>query len=359
MSDKSPDWKLQFASDNTSPVTPEAWEAMRMANEEPRFTIGYGDDPVTARAADLVRELFETDCEVFFVFNGSAANSLALSTICSSYHGVLCHPFSHADTDEANAPEFFTGGAKLIHVDGPAGKIDPAGILPMLDRGHGIHSAKIRAVTLTQATEVGAVYTAGEIDGLTALRKNEGCGDFRFHMDGARFANALVTLGGRTAAKEITWRAGIDVLSLGGAKNGLPATEALVFFDRELARDFAWRRKQTGQLASKMRYLAAPWIGMLEDDAWLRHAAHANAAAKKLAAGLEAIEGVELRYPVEANAVFVKLPDGVGEALHDRGWHFYPFSVARAWRFMCNWATSDEAVEALLADVEEEAGRSR
>ncbi|MGA7614230.1 MAG: low specificity L-threonine aldolase [Thermoanaerobaculia bacterium] len=353
MSESAPAWKLQFASDNTAPISPEALDALYRANEEPRFTLGYGDDPVTRKAVSLIRDLFETDCEVFFVFNGSAANSLALASICSSYHGALCHPFSHADTDEANMPEFFTGGAKLIHVDGPAGKIDPAKIPPMLERGHGIHSAKIRAVTLTQATEVAAVYTPEEIRAVTAVRNVKGCEDFRFHMDGARFANALAFLGDGVTPADLSWKAGIDVLSFGGAKNGLPATEALLFFDRDLARDFEWRRKQSGQLSSKMRYQAAPWIGVIESGAWLENAKRANACAKKLGDALAALPGVELRFPVEANGVFVRMPERVVDGLYERGWHFYPFSVVGAWRLMCNWATSDEAVEAFVADVKE------
>jgi threonine aldolase len=343
------DLKIQFASDNTAPVLPEVWEELQRADREPRFALGYGDDPVTAEAVRLIRELFETDCDVFFVFNGSAANSLALGSMTRSWHGVLCHPFSHAETDEANAPEFFTGGAKLIHVDGPAGKIEPESIPPMLERGHGIHSAKITAVTLTQATEVGAVYTKDEIRALTSLQKRPGLESLRFHMDGARFANAIATLG--IAPAEATWKAGIAALSLGGAKNGLTATEALIFFDRDLAAEFEWRRKQGGQLASKMRYQAAPWIAVLRDGAWLRHASHANRCARRLGEGLASIPGMELRYPVEANAAFVSMPPAVAQALHDRGWHFYPFSVARAWRFVCNWATTDEAIDALLEDA--------
>lgn len=351
-----PDWKLQFASDNTAPVFPEAWEAMRAANDAPRYTLGYGDDPVTERAVELVRSLFETKCDVFFVFNGSAANALSLSAICRPWHGVICNPISHAETDEANAPEFFTGGAKLIHVAGPYGKIDPATVPPLLERGHGIHSAKLRAVTITQATEVGAVYTPDEIRAVTALRRSPGLDALRFHMDGARFANALAALPDVRPA-DLTWRAGIDVLSLGGAKSGLPATEAIVFFDRSLAEEFEWRRKQGGQLASKMRYLSAPWIGALDGGAWLRHARRANEAARRLAAGLSAIPGVEIAVPVEANGVFARLPDGAAQALHEKGWHFYPFSAVGAWRFMCNWSTSDEAIDALVTDAREVVGR--
>lgn len=354
MSADAPPWKLQFASDNTAAVTPEAWEWLRRANEEPQYTIGYGDDPITARAVSLIRDLFETECDVFFVFNGSVANSLALSAICNPYHGILCHPISHAETDEANAPEFFTGGAKLIHIGGAAGKMDPSLIGRAFERGHGIHSSKIRAATITNATEVGTVYTPDEIRGITSIREGAGARALKFHMDGARFANAVASLG--ISPADLTWRAGIDVLTFGGTKNGCPGSEAIVFFDRALAEDFEWRRKQGGQLASKMRYLSAPWIGMLEDGAWLRHASRANESARRLGAALAALPGVDLRFPVESNGVFAKLPEGLADALFARGWHFYWFADADAWRFMCSWSCSDEAIEALVADAREGLG---
>jgi len=354
MSDETPDWKLQFLSDNASPICPEAWEGLEQANSRPNstYTVAYGDDPITAEATRLIQEIFETDCEVFFVFNGSAANSLALASICQSYHGILCHPLSHAESDEANAPEFFTGGAKLLHVDGANGKMNPQGIPKILRRGHGIHSAKIRGVTITQATEVGTVYTMEEIYQLTAMKHDYAELDFKFHMDGARFANAVVALD-HVAPKEITWQAGIDVLTFGGTKNGCPGTEALVFFDKTLARDFAWRRKQAGQLASKMRYLAAPWIGILKNETWLNNARHANDHARLLGNELAAVAGVTLPFDIETNAVFARLPDGLAKALHAHGWHFYHFADADAWRFMCTWNTTKEAIQALIGDVRE------
>jgi threonine aldolase len=174
--------------------------------------------------------------------------------------------------------------------------------------------------------------------------------DLKFHMDGARFANAVVALG-NVAPKELSWQAGIDVLTFGGTKNGCPGTEALVFFDKDLARDFAWRRKQGGQLASKMRYLAAPWIGILENDTWLKNARHANDHARKLASELTAFSEVTLPFNVETNAVFAQLPDGLAAELHARGWQFYEFPAANAWRFMCTWNTTVEAIQALIADV--------
>jgi threonine aldolase len=191
-----------------------------------------------------------------------------------------------------------------------------------------------------------------EIRQLTALKHEHAELDLKYHMDGARFANAMVTLGD-VAPKELTWAAGIDVLTFGGTKNGCPGTEALIFFDKTLAQDFAWRRKQTGQLASKMRFLSAPWIGMLKNDIWLKNARHANDHARRLGKDLAAMAGISLAFEVETNAVFAQLPDGLAEALHTRGWHFYRFENARAWRFMCTWSTTEEAIQTLLDDISE------
>ena len=351
--------KIQFLSDNASPVCPEAWEAMEQANRslDSAFTIAYGDDPITAEATQRIQEVFETDCEVFFVFNGSAANSLALASICQPFHGIVAHPFAHAETDEANAPEFFTGGAKLLHLDGAQGKMNPRGMTNLLKRGHGVHSARIRAVTITQATEVGTIYSVDEVREITSLKKKHTEMDFKFHMDGARFSNALIGLG-NVSPKEITWQAGIDVLTFGGTKNGCPGTEALVFFEKELAREFAWRRKQAGQLASKMRYLAAPWIGILKNDVWLKNARHANDHAQKLASELTAFSEITLPFKVESNAVFARLPEGVAQGLHERDWLFYEFAAADVWRFMCTWNTTSEAIQALIEDVRQIIARS-
>ena len=351
MNSDQPNWKHQFASDNVSPVCPEAWAALERANQD--FAPPYGADAVTARARQLIRDLFETDCDVFFVFNGSAANCLALASICQPYHGILCHPISHVQEDEANGPEFFTGGAKLIPVDGSMGKIDPAGCTAVLKRGHGFHSAKPIAVTVTQATEVGTVYTPDEMRRLTDLRHRPEFAGFKFHMDGARLANAIAYLG--VAPKASTWRAGIDVLTFGGTKNGAPGTEAVVFFDKSLARDFEWRCKQAGQLASKMRYLAAPWIGLLESGTWLKNAQHSNRCAMRLGLELERA-GFKPAFPVEANAVFVPLPAPVAERLQQRGWSFYFFENVQAWRLTCTWNTEERAIDELITDLRAVAG---
>lgn len=334
----------QFASDNCAGICPEALQALLAANagDAP----GYGDDEWTRRVSDRLRELFATDCDVYFVFNGTAANSLALASLCQSYHSVICHELAHVETDECGGPEFFSNGSKLLPVRGEGGKLTPAAVHEVITRRSDIHFPKPRVVTLTQATEVGTVYRPAEVAAIAELAHAKG---LRVHMDGARFCNAVASLG--VAPADITWRAGVDVLCFGGTKMGLPVGEAVVFFDRKLSEDFAWRCKQAGQLASKMRFLSAPWLGMLEGDAWLRHARHANAMAQRLAAGLAGIPGARLLFPVEANGVFVALPDNVQQGLRERGWRFYTFIAAGGARFMCAWDTQPESVDALLADL--------
>lgn len=282
----------------------------------------------------------------YFVFNGTAANSLALASLCQSYHSVVCHELAHVETDECGGPEFFSNGSKLLTVRGAGGKLAPEAVREAVTRRSDIHFPKPRVVTLTQATEVGTVYRPAEVAAVAELAHAHG---LRVHMDGARFGNAVAALG--VAPAELTWCAGVDVLCFGGTKMGLPVGEAVVFFDRRLSEDFAWRCKQAGQLASKMRFLSAPWLGMLEDSAWLRHAGHANAMAQRLAAGLEGIPGAKLLFPVDANGVFVALPDSVQQGLRTRGWRFYTFIAAGGARFMCAWDTQPESVDALLADL--------
>ena len=335
-----------FASDNYAGICPEALQALLSANAG--HASAYGDDDWTRRVSDRLRELFATDCDVYFVFNGTAANSLALASLCQSYHSVICHELAHVATDECGGPEFFSNGSKLLSAGGENGKLTPDAILEVIERRSDIHYPKSRVVTLTQVTEVGTLYQSAEVAAIADLAH---CKGLRVHMDGARFANAVAALD--VAPADITWRAGVDVLCFGGTKMGLPIGEAVVFFDRSLAEDFAWRCKQAGQLASKMRFLSSPWLGILEGDAWLRHARHANAMARRLSAGLERIPGASLMYPTEANGVFASLPQPVQEGLRERGWRFYTFIGAGGCRFMCAWDTSPERVDALLADLRE------
>lgn len=339
-----PALRSDFASDNTAGVCPEALSALVAANAA--RVPSYGNDDFTRRACDALRALFRTDCEVFFVFNGTAANSLALASLCQSYHSILCHELAHVETDECGGPEFFSNGTKLLPLPGEAGKLAPQAIRGAATRRSDIHFPKPKAVTLTQATEVGTVYSAAELSAIGACCRELG---LRLHLDGARFANACASLGAEPAA--LTWQAGVDVMTFGGTKMGMPVGEAVVFFDRALAEDFAYRCKQAGQLASKMRFLAAPWLGMLEGEAWLRHARHANAMARRLGAGLAALPGVSLMFPVEANAVFARLPEPALVALRAAGWAFYTFIGVGGARFVCAWDTAPEAVDALVAEV--------
>lgn len=335
----------QFASDNCSGICPEAWAALAEANTGHESS--YGNDAWTQRAADRLREIFETACEVYFVFNGTSANSLSLASLCQSYHSVLCHEHAHIETAECGAPEFFANGGKILLLAGAEGKIDPAEIERAVKKRSDIHYPKPRVLSLTQATEMGTVYSLAEIQLLAETARRHG---LRLHMDGARFANAVASLG--LAPADLTWRAGVEVLCLGGSKNGMALGEAVVFFDRELARDFDYRCKQGGQLASKMRFLSAPWLGMLRDGAWLRHARHANEMAALLEQGLRSVPGVQVCHPVQSNAVFVKLAKEAEEKLHRRGWHFSTGVVSPSEsRLMCSWDTTPEDVEDFLADL--------
>ncbi|QOX80308.1 low specificity L-threonine aldolase [Trichlorobacter lovleyi] len=336
---------LAFASDNYAGICPEAWQAMAEANAG--FVSSYGDDPWTAKACSLIRDTFETDCQVFFVFNGTAANSLALASLCQSYHSVICHELAHIETDECGAPEFFSNGTKILPATGANGKLDLAAVEQLITRRTDIHYPKPRVVSLTQATELGTLYSPAEVAATGELARRYG---LRLQMDGARFANAAASLGCHPG--DITWRAGVDVLCLGGAKNGMAVGEAVVFFKKELAEEFDYRCKQAGQLASKMRFLAAPWNGMLQNDAWLKRASHANHCAQSLAKRLRAVPQLEIMFPVEANAVFVSMPQALVDSLHRLGWHFYSFIGAGGARLMCSWATEESDIEALVGDIQ-------
>lgn len=333
----------QFASDNYAGICPEAWAAMAEANQG--HAAAYGDDEWTSRAADSFRSLFETDCEVFFVFNGTAANALALASLCQSYHSVICSTAAHVETDECGAPEFFSNGSKLLVAPSSSGKLSPDAIRALATGRHDIHYPKPRAVTITQSTETGQIYRVDEVQAISETCRAL---DLSLHMDGARFANACASLGCSPA--EMTWRSGVDVLCFGGTKNGLAVGEAILFFKRSLADDFDYRCKQAGQLASKMRFLSAPWTGVLESGAWLRNAAHANSFARRFVEQISGLPGLEFMFPVEANAVFLRLSDTAMTALRQKGWRFYTFIGGGA-RFMFAWDADPEQVDALAADL--------
>lgn len=341
---------MRLASDNWAPVHPEILAALAAANDG--FAPAYGGDDLTRRVERRFCELFEREVAVFFVSTGGAANSLALAQLSPPWGMILCHEEAHIQMDECGAPEFFTGGAKLLPLEGFAGKLDPSTVERALagfpERPP--HGMPARALSLTQATECGAVYSSAEIGALAAAAKRAG---LKVHMDGARFANAVATL--ECAPADLTWRAGVDVLSFGGTKNGCLAAEAVIFFDPSQAADFAFRRKRAGHLWSKSRYMAAQFDAYLADGLWLRLAAAANERARRLSAGLSAIDGCRVWYPTEANEVFVSFPAGVAESLRAEGAHFYPWITpgdpagGTMHRLICSWATTEDEIDAFLA----------
>ena len=336
----------QFASDNNAGMCPEALDALIRANAEGHVT-GYGDDEWTGKASARLRELFETDCEVFFVFNGTAANALALAQLCRPYHAVIAHAFSHIEEDEAGAPALFSGGAKIVTADTTLAKLTPDAVNKLAAKGQrGVHHVKSRALSITQATELGTVYTSGEVGALTEVARRH---DLKVHMDGARFANAVATLGRSPA--ELSCRAGVDVLCFGGVKNGLAAGEAVLFFDRTLAAEFEWRVKQAGHLNSKMRLVTAPWLALIEGDVWLRNARHANAMATRLAERIGKLNSTRPIAPVQSNGVFVELPTDVQATLRAKGWRFYTFLGDTGCRLMCAWDTTPDTVDRFAADL--------
>ena len=333
----------QFASDNYSGICPEAWAAMQEANAS--HALPYGDDTWTHQAANAFRTLFETECEVFFAFNGTAANSLSLAALCQSYHSVICSDVAHVETDECGAPEFFSNGSKLLTVKSSNGKLTPEAIAALATNRQDIHFPKPRVVTITQSTETGLVYSIDEIKAISAVRREL---SLSLHMDGARFANACATLGCSPA--DMTWKAGVDVLCFGGTKNGMAVGDAVLFFHPQQAEGFDYRCKQAGQLASKMRFLSAPWVRMLQNNVWLKNGQHGNNCALAFANLIAGLPQVELIFPVQANAAFLRLPQSLQTSLRNRGWRFYTFIGGGA-RFMFSWDADMQRVEQLAADI--------
>lgn len=329
--------RFDFASDNTAPVAPEALDALVRANTG--FAPPYGTDPITSRAADLIRALVDADAEVRFVASGTAANAISVAALCGPAEAVLAHEHAHILVEEAGAPAVFGGGLGTIGLAGASGRIAPAALEAALALPEVAGRQSPAALSLTNTTELGALYDAEAMGTLIAAAKAKALG---VHLDGARSANAAAA---GFDLKDIA-RLGVDILVIGGAKAGMPPAEALVVFDRKLARRLDARLKQCGQLLSKGRYLAAPFIGMLEDGAFLRHASHANAMAARLAAG----QPFPLRHPVEANGVFVDMDETALRRLTEAGWmaiRVHDGSV----RFMCSWATTPDAVDRLCGDL--------
>jgi threonine aldolase len=339
------DHRRQFASDNNAGCCPEVLAALKDAN--PGHVAGYGSDAITAKAKEVFRALFETDCETFFVSNGTAANSLAIGSFCSRHHSVLCHRHSHIESDECNAPGFLNQGLRIVAVDGADGKIDQAKLREALRGRRDFHASQPRVVSLTNTTELGTLYQPNEIAELADFAKGN---NLAVHLDGARFANAVVSAGCTPA--QLTWKAGVDVLVFGGTKNGLAFGEAVVFFKNQDTSDFMYRMKQSGQLASKMRFLAAQWLGLLTDGKWLEYASHANAMAERLYLQLGRLPAVNLLFPCEGNAVFAKIPEPIVARLHELGWRFYTdVGPGGGARLMCSWDTTEEDVDRFTEDL--------
>lgn len=309
---------MNFASDNVTGASPEILAALNAASDG--AVMSYGQDEYTQRLENQFNELFETEVTIFPVATGSAANALALSVMTPPFGAIYCHRESHINVDECGAPEFYTGGAKLITLLGSDGKIHSADLAAVLaSSGAGVvHHVQPAAVSITQATEAGTVYSLDEIHAIAEVTRSH---DLYLHVDGARFANAVVSLGCSPA--DVTWRAGVDVLCFGATKNGAMAAEAVVFFNQTLAKTFGYRRKRGGHLFSKMRFLSAQLEAYLKDDLWVRNADHANQMARKLAQGLVGLPGVKLCYPVEANEIFIELPEAVIQGLLADGFYFY------------------------------------
>jgi threonine aldolase len=338
-----------FKSDNVPPVCEAIMDAINAANVG--SAPSYGLDDFTHSLQAAASDVFEREVAIFPVTTGTAANALALSQFVPPYGAVYCHEMAHIVTDECGAPEFFTGGGKLIGFAGADGKIRPEQLTNAvaLAQDMGVHHVKPAALSLTQATEWGTVYELAEVSALADAAKRH---DLPVHMDGARFANALAHLG--CTAAEATWKRGIDVLSLGATKNGAMCAEAVVFFDRSQARDFERRRKQAGHLWSKLRYVSAQLLAYFKDGLWLDNARHANAMASRLAGGLQTLAGAALLQRVDANEVFVALPEPLIAALESQGFGFYRWpmnssSTGVPIRLVTSYATSQTSIDELLA----------
>ncbi len=326
-----------FASDNNAGVHPDVLKAVAEANRG--HAVGYGDDPYTESVVGKFKQQLGPDIDVFFVFNGTAANCLSLKALTNSYHAVICGEAAHIYTDECGAPEKFTG-CKLIPVPVTSGKLT----VEAVDRAyHGIddqHHVQPRVISITQATEVGTVYQPGEIKALAAWAHQRG---MFLHVDGARIANAAASLG--QTLRQATRDLGVDVLSFGGTKNGALGAEAVVFFDKKLSRDFLYLRKQGMQLASKMRFASAQFDALLTGELWLKNARHANRMARLLEKSLREIPQVKIIYKVEANGVFAKIPRAAIARLQKR-YFFYVWNEQQSVvRWMCSFDTTEQDVK--------------
>ncbi len=345
---------MWFTSDNAGPAAPEILAALAAANSG--YEQSYGADAAMARVTARVREIFEApEAAVYLVATGTAANALALACLCPPWATVYCHRHAHVAEDECAAPEFYSGGAKLTLVEGAHGRIDPGALTAAITAqiGAGVHGVQPGALSLTNATEAGTVYSPADLTALTGVARAHG---LPTHLDGARFANALAHLGCSPA--ELSWKSGIDILSLGGTKNGLFGAEAVVLFDPARAWEFELRRKRGGHLFSKHRFLSAQIEAYLADDLWLRLARTANARAERLSRGLAALPGADLLHPTQANAVFAAWPRAGHRAAEAAGAQYYfwpggqtlegPPDAPVSARLVCGWSTEEAEIDAFL-----------
>jgi threonine aldolase len=336
---------MKFLSDNTASVSPEIMQAMMDANHGQ--ATAYDGDAASQRLHDVFSDFFERPVRAYAVTSGTAANVIALSVLCPPWGTIICHEEAHIERDECGAPEFFTAGAKLTLAKGDHAKIAPATFADALSIYQSmVHMVQPKVLSLTQATEQGCVYTVAEVTALSAAAKARG---MSVQMDGARFANALVTLG--CAPADITWRAGVDVLSFGAIKNGGMNAEAVIFFDPAMTADFDYRRKRGGHLACKGRFLAAQLLAYVETGVWERNARYANLQAARIAAAAASL----LLYPVEANEIFLTLGDARIGALRGQGFEFYDWGAANSGhaRFVVSWDQPEAEVSALVAALEQ------
>ena len=336
---------IDFRSDNTGRAAPEILDALMSANEG--TALGYGADEWTAQLQDRYSELFETKVRVFPVSTGTAANALSLAAIAPSWGNVFCSAAAHINTSEANAAGFFGGGLKLVPVAGEHGKVDAetlAHTLPGFPPDQP-HRGKAAAVSLTQATDFGAVYRLDEVRAVAEVAKSHG---LTVHMDGARLGNALARL--QCSPAELSWRAGVDILSFGATKNGGALCDAIVVFKPEIAAGLAVQLRRAGQVWSKMRFASAQLMAYIADGLWLRLATASNRAAARITAGIEGTPGLKLVAPVEANEIFLELPGGAMDALEADGFQFYRRSATLA-RFVCRFDVTDAEADALVASL--------
>jgi threonine aldolase len=330
---------MRFFSDNAAPAHPKVLEAIAAAN---RLDTAYDGDEWSQRLDAAFSDLFGTEVRAFWVTTGTAANCLALAAMCPPYRAILCHEDAHIEVDEAGAPGFFTGGAKLVLLEGDGAKIAPGTIADACDLiRNDVHQVQPAAISITNATEYGLVYRAAEVAAIGGLAKERG---LALHMDGARIANALATTGENLA--DVTWRAGVDAMSFGFVKNGGLNAECLILFRTELADEIAVRRKRAGHLLSKGRYLAAQILAMLEDDLWLENARAANAAAQTVAKAASH----RLVYPVEANEIFIRTSAEEADRLREQGFDFYDWGPGQI-RLVTSWDQQGEALDRLASAI--------